>query len=80
MGHLTVAKWLLQKALKFTQRVWFLKSRLRAPNSLKLAATVKPPLNFLDQNKDPPRSIPRFKIMIVVRWLSQTGLKFEPPI
>ena len=25
MGHLTVAKWLLQKALKFTQRVWFLK-------------------------------------------------------
>ena len=25
MGHLTVAKWLLQRALKFTQRVWFLK-------------------------------------------------------
>ena len=37
-------------------------------------------INQMMEKSEKIRSIPRLEIMIVVRWLSQTGLKFEPPI
>ena len=37
-------------------------------------------INQMMEKSEKIRSIPCLEIMIVVRWLSQTGLKFEPPI